>query len=162
MAHSYTEDYHECMTPEYVSPDSTMTLRQGLEEYYRINMNLLSPESLPDDAADMFKRHDAGHVVFGCDTSLRGETLIDTWTVVATTAGVRGYLEYFKFSQVNAIFKEVGFLTITIESIKALPPISRAIYYGLKQQRKWPWKKFESYLDTPLADIRKEFDITVI
>ena len=119
-------------------------------------------EELVRAGADVSAGHDAGHVVFGCDTNLRGETLIDTWTVVATTAGLRGYLQYFKYPQVNAIFAEVGYFRILIESCKVLPDVGRVFYRGFRQDRKWPWNDFRKYLDKSLFEIRSEFDIKVV
>ncbi len=147
---------------EYMKPESGLTLAEGLEEYYRGNRNLLMPEELSEDAAGMFRRHDAGHVVFACDTSLFGETLIDTWTVVATTAGLRGYLEYFRYPQVNRIFSEVGMYRVGLESLKASPAMMRAVIRGWKQPMKWPWYDYEQFLQTPLIEIREHFGIRVI
>ena len=58
--------------PRYVIQDSTQSLREAIAEYYQCNPGLLEPDDMPDGAACLFRQHDAGHVVFGCDTSLRG------------------------------------------------------------------------------------------
>ncbi len=137
-------------------------LREAIAEYYECNPGLLAPDDLPDDVAMLFRQHDAGHVVFGCDTSLRGETLIDTWTVFATTAGLQGYLEYFKHPQVNQIFSETGYWRITLEFLRCLPDVLRVIRGSRKLLSKWPWPDYESYLDHPLCEIRCEFNIAVI
>ena len=147
---------------KYMHPESTLTLREALTEYYELNTSLLRLEDLPDDAAEMFRRHDAGHVVFGCDTSLRGETLIDTWTIFGSTAGLRGYAEYFKYPQVNAIFAEAGFSSIVVEFFRCLPDVVRVIYRGVRLKRKWPWKEHERFLGVPLNEIRHDFDIRPI
>ena len=73
------------------------------------NPALLDPAKLSDELAEMFRQHDAGHVIFGCDTSLRGETLIDTWTIFATRAGIRVYFKYLKYPEVNQIFAQAGY-----------------------------------------------------
>ena len=71
--------------PKYLEAASTQTLGEGIAEYYEHNTALLDPSKLPDEVAALFRQHDAGHVIFGCDTSLRGETLIDSWTIFATS-----------------------------------------------------------------------------
>ena len=146
----------------YMNPESTLALREALTEYYELNPLLLRLEDLPDDAAEMFRRHDVGHVVFGCDTSLRGETLIDTWTIFGSTAGLRGYAEYFKYPQVNAIFAEAGFTSIVVEFFRCLPDVVRVMYRGLRLERKWPWKEHQSFLEIPLNEIRRDFNIVLI
>jgi hypothetical protein len=148
--------------PAYVHANSTQTLGEALTEYYECNANLLDPGGLPAEVAEMFRRHDAGHVVFGCDTSLRGEALIDTWTVVGTTAGIRGYLEYFKYPQVNQIFENTGYLTIMTESLRQLPDLFRVIASARRQTAKWPWNDYLSYVDRSLASIRSEFGIRLV
>ncbi len=149
----------ELMTPAYLDPASRQTLREGLAEYYAINAGLLDPAGLADDAAEMFRRHDAGHVVFGCDTSLRGEIQIDTWTVLATSAGLRGYLEYFRYPQVNQIFAESGMRAILAATLRGVPDVLRILVRAWRMPQRWPWESFEDYLDLPLGEIRACFGI---
>ena len=147
---------------KYLEEGSTQSLREGIAEYYAHNSALLDPSRLPVEAAELFRQHDAGHVVFGCDTSLRGETLIDTWTILATTAGLRGYLGYFKYPQVNQLFAETGYWRIASESVRCLPDIFRVLVRSRRLSDRWPWQHFERYLDRPLSDIRREFNIRVV
>jgi hypothetical protein len=141
---------------------SSKSLREGLAEYRERNPALLDPAGIPADVAELFRQHDAGHVVFGCDTSLRGETLIDTWTVLGTTAGVRGYMQYFKHPEVNQIFSDVGYGRIVIESLRWLPDVLRVLARSRGLARRWPWDEYERYLDRPLVDIRLEFSIRIV
>lgn len=149
-------------TPRYTDPTSTQTLREALDEYYDSNASLLRAEDLPVATAEMFKCHDAGHVVFGCDTSIRGETLIDTWTIFGSTAGLRGYAAYFKYPEVNAIFADTGIQAIAAGFFRCLPDVVRVVARGLRLQRKWPWASYTRFLDTPLREIRHEFGIRVV
>jgi len=148
--------------PEYAEQDSRQSLREGIAEYRTRNPGLLDPASLPPEVAALFRQHDAGHVVFGCDTSLRGETLIDTWTVVGTTAGVRGYLRYFRHPQVNQIFADVGYARIALESIRCLPDVLRVLVCSRRLATRWPWESYEQYLDQPLQEIRRRFNIRIV
>jgi len=148
--------------PAYADQDSPQSLRDALTEYYVRNPDLLDPGAMPADTEALFRQHDAGHAVFGCDTSLRGETLIDTWTVVGTTAGVRGYLEYFKHPQVNQIFSDVGYGRIAVESLRCLPDVLRVLARSRRLSRRWPWADYARYLDQPLGEIRRQFNIRVV
>ncbi len=147
---------------KYLEEGSDQSLSEGIAEYYAHNSALLDPSTLPVAAAELFRQHDAGHVVFACDTSLRGETLIDTWTVVATTAGLRGYLEYFKHPQVNQVFADVGFGPILREFVLCVPDVFRVLVRSRRMSARWPWRQYERYLDWPLAEIRREFNIRVV
>ncbi len=148
--------------PTYLDQDSTQSLREAIDEYYARNPDLLDPQGLPPEVAELFRQHDAGHVVFGCDTSLRGETLIDTWTVVASTAGLRGYLEYFKHPQVNQIFSETGYWRIAVESARCLPDVVRVLVRSRRMTSRWPWSDYPRYLDEPLGELRRRFNIRVV
>jgi hypothetical protein len=150
------------VAPTYLQQDSRQTLREAIAEYYERNADLLDPVGLPSDAAELFRRHDAGHVVFGCDTSLRGETLVDTWTIFASSAGLRGYLEYFKYPQVNQIFAETGYWRAAYEFLRALPDVVKAIAGSLRLSAKWPWTEYEQHLDESLEEIRRRFNIRVV
>ena len=67
----------ERATPHhYQEQDSAQTLRQALDEYYAAEPDLLTPTSLPDEIKRRLRAHDASHVVFGCDTSARGELVL--------------------------------------------------------------------------------------
>lgn len=72
----------------YQDPASEQTLREGYAEYVHANPELLDPDAL-GKAGRFFRAHDYGHVLFGCDTSVIHEALMDTWTIFGTTAGWR-------------------------------------------------------------------------
>ena len=149
--------------PKYLEEASKLTLGEGIAEYYQHNAAaLFDPSELPDDIAELFRQHDAGHVIFGCDTSLRGETLIDTWTIFGTDLGFRGYLEYSKYPQVNQIFADVGYWRIFIEFLRCLPDVIRVLIRSRRMAPRWPWQQYSSYLDRPLSEIRREFKIRVV
>ena len=117
---------------------------------------------MPEDVAALFRQHDAGHVIFACDTSLRGETLIDTWTLFGTSAGLRGYLEYFKHPQVNQVFADAGYFRIAVAFLRCLPDVARVIARSRRLSSRWPWAGYERYLDQSLREIRRQFSIRVV
>ena len=146
----------------YTAQSSPQTLREGLAEYYEHNPTLLDPTLMDPEAARLFRQHDAAHVVFGCDTSLRGETLIDTWTIFASSIGLRGYLAYLKLPQVNQLFAEAGAWRIAIEMLGCLPDVLRVVWRGQRLRRKWPWPEYAEHLERPLAEIREHFGIRLV
>jgi hypothetical protein len=147
---------------EYTRQESPQTLREALEEYYRCNPGLLDPARMQAHAAALFRQHDAGHVVFGCDTTLRGETLIDTWTIFGSTIGFRGYLEYLRLPQVNQLFSQTGHLRVAFETLRCVPDLLRVAWRSRRLSAKWPWRGFEAYLDRSLRDVRLQFGIRVV
>jgi ubiquinone biosynthesis protein Coq4 len=146
----------------YASQASSQTLREGLAEYYEHNPALLDPAQMDPQAAQLFRQHDAAHVVFGCDTSLRGETLIDTWTIFGSTIGLRGYLAYLKLPQVNQLFAQAGARRIASELLRCLGDVLRVIWRSQRLRQKWAWRGYDAHLDQPLAEIRERFGIRVV
>lgn len=146
----------------YVRQDSSQTLREGIDEYYARNPGLLDPAQLGSEASTLFRQHDAAHVVFGCDTTVRGETLVDTWTLFGSSIGLRGYLRYLELPQVNQIFARTGWLRVARELVRSLPDVVRVVTRSQRLAARWPWPDYERHLDRPLAELRRTFDIRVV
>ena len=147
---------------EYMDPESSITLREALAEYYRSNPSLLDPTGMPDEAGVLFRQHDAGHVFFGCDTSLRGEVLIDCWTIFGTSIGLRGYLKYLRQPQVNQVFAETGYFRVAMASVRCIPDVVRVAVRSRKMSQPWPWRDYEDFLDRRLCDMRAEYGVRVL
>lgn len=146
----------------YTKQRSQLTLREALAEYYRSNPDLLDPDGMPEDAAQFFRQHDMAHVVFGCDTSLAGEVRADMWTIFGASVGLRGYIEYLKYPQVNDVFEGLGYWQVAVASARALPDVGRIFLRSRKMQRPWPWDGYEPFLDRTLCDVRGEYGVQVL
>lgn len=144
---------------DYQRQDSQLTLAQGLREYRQANPELI--ESSDPPSAEMLRRHDAAHVVFGCSTDLRGEVLIHAWTVFATTQSIREAHDASRVMEHRQLFAELGW-EVARTAATTIPGIARAVLQGLRMTRKWPYHDFEAHLDRPLAEIRREFGIRVV
>jgi ubiquinone biosynthesis protein Coq4 len=155
-------DHERSNRPGYTNQDSPQTLREGLAEYHVANPGLLDPLGMPAEAAALFRQHDAAHVLFGCDTSVRGEALVDTWTIFGSSIGLRGYLAYLRLPQVNQVFAEVGRLRILAELLRCAPDVARVTWRSRRMARAWPWQEWEQRLDRPLGELREEFGIRVV
>jgi hypothetical protein len=147
---------------DYLDQESEQTLGEAIGEYYARHPELLDPESMSPRAAELFREHDAAHVAFGCDTSLRGETLVDTWTVFGSAAGLRGYLEYFRYPQVNQVFAQTGYARIALALLRCLPDVARVIARSRRLSAKWPLGEYSRRIDQPLRELRREFNIRVV
>lgn len=144
---------------EYQQQNSALTLDDGLGEYRRVNPHLI--ESSDPQSVEMLRCHDATHVVFGCDTDLRGEVLVHAWTVLGTTQSIRDAHQATGAMEHQQLFADLG-LRAGLVAFRTIPGIARVIRRGLRMSRKWPYSAFQPYLDRPLAEIRREFDIRVV
>lgn len=147
----------------YQQQDAVMTVREGLAEYFAGHPELLHDAQLGGTEKALFHAHDLCHVVFGLDTTLIDEGLVDLWTMLASDVGVMRYLRYLMQSP-NAvnIFKSVRWWQYVIDVISSLPRMCLAIVSALRVKRKWPWDANEALLDKPLGELRREFGIRLV
>lgn len=144
--------------------DTNMTLRQGLEKFHRENEEYLSheKEGVSPEAKAFFKSHDAAHVLFGCDISLFGEGAVKIWTIFGTTLGFWKHFKGYQDANAYELSKEFNFIHVLKHIFKFLFSIPILIFRAKRMNKPWPWTGFDSYLDMPIADIRKEFNIQVL
>ena len=145
----------------YQHQDTSMTLREGVLEYYAANAELIDPESGSEAAQELFRRHDVCHVLFGTDTSVVQEAMTDTWTMFGSDVGFYRYFEYLKAPEVRGILDDLGYWRSFVESVKSIPACLRAIFRAQRMNKPWRWHGYDRYWDVPLAEIREEFGIEV-
>ncbi len=140
---------------------SRQTLREGLEEFYTVR-GLLPPRTLSAESEAGLRAHDAAHVVFGCDTSARGEIALSRWALFGATDWIPIYARGLAMRETRWLF---------VEFFKKLRPRSlllgaldgfRAVYRSLRMASRWPSFEYERYLDRPLGKLRRQFRIRVL
>lgn len=86
-----------------------VTLRQGLADFRRKNMDFFTKRSMSKDGEVFLRCHDVAHVVFGCGTTIYGEGVVKIWTTFGTTLNfwkvINGYNEVSAFE----LFKMYSF-----------------------------------------------------
>ena len=144
--------------------ESNITLRQGLEVFRGKYKDHLSHDKSDTsiEAKAFFESHDIAHVLFGCDISLFGEGAVKIWTIFGTTLGfwnhIRGYQDVNAFE----LSKDFTLVHILQNIFKFLLSIPLIILRAKQMSKPWNWAEFEGYLDTPISEIRKEFNIKVL
>ncbi|KIG12794.1 hypothetical protein DB30_01002 [Enhygromyxa salina] len=147
----------------YQDPNATMTLREGLAEYYRVNPGLSIPANLTNEVgAKYFHCHDCTHVVFGTHTGPLDEGVNDMLTMMGVSVSVRRYLvDFFQTGEVEAVAKgyTVGSVgKLLFQTMRVMPTVWRRTRAMTK---KWPWSPPEALLDRPLNELRAEYGISV-
>ena len=95
----------------YQEQNSQLTLQEGLEEFYSINPNFkfLSDK---EGKEGLFYQHDITHIVFGLNTKIEEEHLLDSWTLWGTKfkwKKIFGYIKHPAIKEINKnIYKELG------------------------------------------------------
>lgn len=141
--------------------DSPQTLAEALEEYYGSHPELLRGLPMSAPAQEFFGRHDAVHVVFGCDTSLDEEAAVKIASIFGTTAGF-GVLGGYGLAESRAIYRELSPAQVLRSVANSFFVVPRTIALCLQQRRRWPWAGYRDYLAVPLRDLRREFGIRVL
>lgn len=143
--------------------DST-TLRQGLEKFHREYKNHLShnKKGISSEAQAFFISHDIAHVLFGCDISLYGEGTVKIWTIFGTTLGFWKHINGYRSANALELSKSFTLFHVITNIFKFISTIPVIIIRAKRMHKPWPWREFEPYLDTPISEIRKEFNIKVL
>ncbi|MEE3331368.1 MAG: hypothetical protein VX246_10900 [Myxococcota bacterium] len=146
----------------YEQPDTAQTLREGLEEYYSHDPSLLSPGDVSSDIALGLRAHDASHVVFGCDTLIRGEVTLARWSLFGARGAMTIYFRGLRSAETRFLFtdfiRKVRPVVLCLSAIDSV----RAVIRSLRMHKRWPALDWEQYVDRPLVEIRREFGIRVV
>ena len=144
--------------------ERNITLKQGLEKFYKEHKSHLNhnKEGIPSEVKSFFKSHDIAHVLFGCDISLFGEGSVKIWTIFGTTLGFWKHISAYKKANAFELSKNFSLAHVVSNIFKFLISIPVLIIRSKKMHKPWPWSEYEPYLDTPISEIRKEFNIHIL
>ncbi|MBV6624587.1 MAG: hypothetical protein KI793_16900 [Rivularia sp. (in: Bacteria)] len=153
--------------PKYTDKNSIQTVKEGLEEYYKINSDLTNPNTQPSDFGAILLAHDVGHVIYGCDTNMYDELklLPLSWWTSECTFGE--YLKMRKNPAVDVMYDDLikrhGVIWLYVSILLVLPrlfPKLVSIWFKTRNhQNRVPFLNFESLLNRSLLEVRKEFGI---
>ena len=145
--------------------NSQQTLQQGLDEFYSINPKF-KELSEPDGKKGLFFQHDITHVVFGLNTKLEEEHLLDSWALWGCTIKWKTMYEYIKHPAIKEItreiYKDLGTWGIVKKIIAMIPLKLLVVFRALRMKKKWNYHEItEEQLNSKISDIRKEYNINV-
>jgi hypothetical protein len=144
-----------------VKDNPRLTLREGIEKFHEENAAQFSEQDLSPEAKKFFLYHDTAHVVFGCSRSFFGEGVVKIFTIWGTTLGFRGHLAGYSEADAFSLFRQYSARHLARHIGRLLLAAPRAFVRGQRMTKPWPWSDHSQYLDIPLADIRREFNIKV-
>ena len=139
-----------------------MTLKEGIALFHKRNMKYFDERPQSQKGSDFLRCHDVAHVVFDCDTRLYGEGVVKVWTTFGTTLSfwqvTRGYNEVSAFQ----LFKKYSLGHIMKNILSFLIAIPTVIIRAKRMTKPWSFTGYEPYLNTPLSEIRKEYNIVTL
>jgi len=144
--------------------DDNLTLQEGLDKFYQDNPRQLNIEekSLTEEVRSFFLSHDVVHVLFGCNISLFGEGSVKIWTLFGTTLGFREHISSYKKANALEISKRFNWIQSSKHLFQLVICAPKLIFRAKKMSKLWPWHDFNPYLNVPIKDIRKEYNIHIL
>ena len=139
-----------------------LTLKEALGKFHRKNSSIISDTEILNDSEIFYNCHDIAHVVFDCDTSLRGEGIVKLWTIFGTTLGFVNHVKEYADANAFEMFRKYSLRHILANVLKIIVVAPVVITRARKMKKKWPWASYEKYLDISINEIRKEFNIEPI
>lgn len=138
------------------------TLRQAFVSFHLKSNKTISETEIATSSTDFYNCHDIAHVVFNCDTSFQGEAMVKLWTIFGTTLGFAGHFKEYAKANAFEMFRRYSLKHILKNIFKILAVAPVVIIRASKMKKKWPWSSYEKYLDMPISEIRKEFNINPV
>jgi len=156
----------------YQNKSCDLTLKEGIEEYrnyLRENNRHVLGENCSEDEKLTILGHDATHVIFGLDTSLEEEAMLDCWVIFG--GGVFKVIkDFYKGSldlketneKVFDLVKEVGYLKYTYLYLKVIFRKWPKIFFRIRKMKKWDYFFSLNLLDSKISKIRKDYNINIL
>ena len=156
----------------YQNENCDLTLREGIEEYrnyLKINNRHVLGENCSEDEKLTILGHDATHVIFGLDTSLEEEAMLDCWVLFGGNV-LQVIKEFYKGSldlketneKVFALTKEVGYLKFTYLYLRVMFQKWPKIFFRTRKMKKWSYFFPSNFLEKKVSDLRKDFNIKIL
>lgn len=156
----------------YQKKSCELTLKEGIEEYrsyLKENNRHVLGENCSEDEKLTILGHDATHVIFGLDTSLEEEAMLDCWVIFG--GGVFKVIkEFYKGSldlketneKVFDLVKEVGYLKYTYLYLRVVFQKWPKIFFRTRKMKQWPYFFPSNFLEKKISDLRKDFNIKIL
>tara|TARA_X000000368_G_scaffold255328_1_gene201852 strand:+ start:603 stop:1133 length:531 start_codon:yes stop_codon:yes gene_type:complete len=149
-----------------------ITLREGIDEYrdyLKKNNRHVLGENCSEDEKLTILGHDATHVIFGLDTSLEEEAMLDCWVIFGGDV-FKVIKEYYKGSldlkktneKVYDLVKEVGYLKYTYLYLRVIFQKWSKIFFRTRKMTKWSYFFPSDFLEKKISDLRKDFNIKIL
>ena len=151
---------------EFQKQNCSITLQEGLDIYYQ-TFDVNKP-SIKDDehSGNLFFYHDCTHVIFGLNTNLDQEVLLDAWVLFGSDFKLKDIKAYMKTPQIKSLYddlmSEYGIFFFFKIYMKNFKNILKIIFRCIKMKKKWPLHCPKYFLVKPINELRDEFGINII
>ncbi len=150
----------------FQSQDCKITLAEGIEEY-RAYLRANGKKQLVDEpGSTIIRDHDACHVIFGLDTSIEQESMLDSWVLTGTSWKLKELLAYNKLPEVRQLFKDLrhdpGYFKFVLMVVKLIPIQFKIRKRTRQMSKKWPFVSPDFLMNQRVCDLREEYGIKIL
>ena len=156
----------------YQEESCELTLKEGIEEYreyLRANNRHVLGENCSEDEKFNILCHDATHVIFGLDTSLEEEAMLDCWVIFGGDV-FKIIKEFYKGSldlketneKVFDLANEVGYLKFTYLYLRVIFQKWPKIFFRTRKMKKWSYFFPADFLEKKISTLREDFNIKIL
>ena len=143
-----------------------LTLREGVE-HYRAYLKKNGKKVLDDkEGSFTILSHDATHVIYGLDTSLEEEQILNFWVLFGATYTWKEIMAYNGREEVSDftkdILKEVGVIKMARVSIRSIIPFFQVLRNLRSKKKKWPFIFPIELMERTIASLREEYGIKIL
>jgi len=151
---------------EYQKQDCDLTLQEGLDCYYNTFPETTEIFEDNEESGTLLRDHDCTHVIFGLDTSIEQESILDSWVVWGSKWKLKYIWGYQSLPQIKQLYKDLyrefgvlGFIKIfwKLGGVKR-----KVIFRAFKMKKKWPFKMPDEYLSMRISDLRENHGIKIL
>ena len=151
---------------DFQNQECSLTLREGVE-HYRAYLKKNGKKVLDDQEGSLtILSHDATHVIYGLDTSLEEEMMLNHWVLFGATYTWKEIMAYNGVEEVQEfnkdLFKELGvmnFLGLGIRSVVSFFQVLRNLRL---KKKKWPFIFPKELMDRSVSSLREDYGIKIL
>jgi hypothetical protein len=150
----------------FQSQNCNITLAEGLEEYRAYLRTNGKKQLIDKPGSTIIRDHDATHVMFGLDTSIEQESMLDSWVFLGTKWKLKELLAYNKLPELKQLYKDFwhdpGYFKLIMTAIKLLPIKLKIRKRAKQMNKKWPFVSPDFLMNQRVCDLREEFGIKIL
>ena len=142
--------------------NAALTLRDAIDRLRRAEdpQGAVTKE-MSKTSAHAFNMHDAVHLIFGCDVSLREEIAAHAWMAFATTAPIAEMHRAVANDEHEDTLAGIGHGRLMITWLTMLPRLAGIVWKAGRMQKKIDYHRLDDLMDRTIADIRADHGVRV-
>ena len=90
-----------------------------------------------------------------------GKAEVKIWSFFGTTSGL-SLLRAYRLPEAQEIYEQLEWGDVAVTALRSVVVVPRVLWRCSRMHKRWPWSGFDSYLHTPLIQIRREYGIQLL